>query len=256
MKNYLLLIFLFSGTIFAQNPDPSSIFLPLAQVDKAPGFSGCDPVNNENCSLEKITTYFLSNIEPEILKSVTPEDSYVVLKFIIDEEGKVRNSRVQSEHEVLKLRSLEILESLPDFTPALSQGKPVNVIMNIPIKLKLNDDESLLNKNPFDTRAIYAGCENEPDPEYCSQTKLVIDYSKSFYDLNIKTKGETIISMVALKIDEDGNVTEVTAEGTNKRLNNSVLRWGKQIKKFIPAVKDGKNVSMTYTFPLTYSSSN
>jgi len=249
------LIFLFSGTFLAQNHDPSSIFLPLAQVDKAPGFSGCDPVELENCSLEKITTYFLSNIEPEILKSITPEDSYVVLKFIIDEEGKVRNSRVQSEHEELKLRSVEILESLPDFTPALAKGKPVNVIMNIPIKLKLNDDVISLNKNPYDTKAIYAGCENEPDPAYCSQTKLLITYSNSFYDLNIKTKGETIISKVTLEIDEEGNVTEVTAEGTNKRLNNSVLRWGKQIKKFIPAVKDGKNVSMTYTFPLTYSSS-
>lgn len=256
MRNLLFLVLLATSSLYSQSQEPSSVFMQLEQVDEAPVFPDCRTEEFDNCSLEKITSYFLTNLDPQILKSLSPEESNVILKFIIDHKGKIRNARAQSENEELKTEAVKILNSMPDFTPALSNGLPVNVIMNIPVKLESKDPVPPLDSKLYDTRAVVVGCENTSNPEACSQNTLLKGFIISFYDLRISTKGDIITSFVVLNINEEGKVIEVTAEGSNKKLNSAILRWGKKIKDFIPAVKDGRNVSMIYQFPITYSSTN
>lgn len=256
MRHLLFLILFASPYLNAQSPEPSSVFMQLGEVDQPPVFPGCESGDFDNCSLEKITSHFLSDVDFQILKSLSPEESYVILKFIIDHEGKVRAARAQSVNEELKAEAVKILNTLPEFTPALSKGLPVNVIMNIPVKLESKNLVQPYKSTLYDTRAVVVGCENTPNPADCSQKMLLNGFINSFFDLGIRTKGEMIKSLVILEINEEGKVTELTAEGTNKKLNNAILRWGKKIDDFIPAVKDGRNVSMTYQFPITFSSSN
>ena len=256
MRFLSFIFFLATPNLYAQSPEPSSVFMQLNEVDQAPVFPDCKAEEFDNCSLEKLTSHFLTNLDPQILKSLSPAESNVILKFIIDHQGKIRNARAQCENEQLKAEAVKILNTLPEFIPALSKGLPVNVIMNIPVKLESKDPVHPSKATLYDTRALVVGCENKPNPAECSQNKLLKGFINSFYDLGISTKGDIITSFVVLNINEEGKVIDVTAEGTNKKLNTAILRWGKKIKDFIPAVKDGRNVSMIYQFPITYSSSN
>ncbi|HSP83957.1 MAG TPA: hypothetical protein VLN72_09540, partial [Gillisia sp.] len=98
MRNLLFLVLLASSSLYSQSQEPSSVFMQQEQVDEAPVFPDCKTEEFDNCSLEKITSHFLTNLDPQILKSLSPEESNVILKFIIDHNGKIRNARAQSDN--------------------------------------------------------------------------------------------------------------------------------------------------------------
>jgi TonB family protein len=62
----------------------------------------------------------------------------VILRFIIDEKGKVTYPRIiRSVSPGLDKESLRVIKILPDFSPAMLRGKPVRVPYNLPVVYKL-----------------------------------------------------------------------------------------------------------------------
>lgn len=256
MRFFFLLILLSNGILQAQDIEPSSVFMQLNEVEQSPAYPGCEGMDF-NCSIEKITSYFIQHIDSTILNSLTPEESVVILKFIIDREGKVRRPTTKSKSEKLKAESLRIIAELPNFIPAVHDGKGVNVPIDIPLKLESRDPPPLSHSELYDIPDRFKGCAKINSAQNCTQLAIMNSFSNRYYDLGIRSKGETIKSIVTFQIDENGKITEVTTEGSNNVLNKALDNWGRKLDDFfILAVKDGKNVSMTYTFPVTLSTTN
>ena len=62
----------------------------------------------------------------------------VIVKFIITETGKIENIRVTKNlHYECDLEAYRVVNSMPDWIPAMIDGKPVKVEYTIPISFKL-----------------------------------------------------------------------------------------------------------------------
>lgn len=66
----------------------------------------------------------------------------VLLRFVVDEEGKVGNVTVKrSVSPGLDEEAIRVVSMLPNFKPGMVQGKPVSVYFNLPIVFKLEENE-------------------------------------------------------------------------------------------------------------------
>lgn len=245
----VLLLLLFNGAIFGQNSNSSPVFFSLAQVDQAPMFPGCDSPDFNECSLEKITSHFLENLDEALLGSLHPEDAVVILRFIVDREGKVRSPKVQSNNEELKIAGVDLLKELPDFIPGVHEGEKVNVIVDLPMKIE-NAPTVSSNSNNYDSQAMPVNCKSKKDPKLCTSEFVQQFFHKNFRDHNIKTGGERQQAVIKYTIDPEGKVTNVTAEGPNEELNKQGITTIKKLPVFIPATKDGNNVAMEFSMPI------
>ncbi len=64
----------------------------------------------------------------------------VIVRFLVDENGKVRNPQVMSGvSPVLDEEALRVVSLLPDFKPAEYQGKPAKYYLTLPIVFRLDD---------------------------------------------------------------------------------------------------------------------
>ncbi len=63
----------------------------------------------------------------------------VYAKFVVDKTGKVRNAEIMRGIDpVLDKEALRVINLLPDFTPGMQGGKPVDVWFTVPIVFKLD----------------------------------------------------------------------------------------------------------------------
>ena len=63
----------------------------------------------------------------------------VYVEFVIDEEGKVRNARVQRSTIAFgcEEEAVRVVSMMPDWQPAMKDGQPVKMEMTLPIKFEL-----------------------------------------------------------------------------------------------------------------------
>ena len=62
----------------------------------------------------------------------------VYVQFVVTKHGKVDKVKViKSEDEMLNKAAKEVIKNLPGFTPGKQMGRPVNVIMTVPINFIL-----------------------------------------------------------------------------------------------------------------------
>lgn len=63
----------------------------------------------------------------------------VVVKFVVDKDGRVTNARVaQPVHPSLDKEALRVINSMPRWTPGKQKGKPVRVTYTVPLMFRLN----------------------------------------------------------------------------------------------------------------------
>lgn len=75
---------------------------------------------------------------PEELKELNLEPVSVFTKFIIDKDGSVKNVEViKSDDERFNESALAAVNKIPNWEPALKDGKPVAVEYNLPIRYTL-----------------------------------------------------------------------------------------------------------------------
>jgi len=88
-------------------------------VEDMPGFPGGKPA---------LKTYIYSNLEyPEKAKN-EGIGGEVVVRFLVNEKGKVVNSEVlRSSNQVLDATALKVVREMPDWTPGYQRGKAVKV---------------------------------------------------------------------------------------------------------------------------------
>ncbi len=53
--------------------------------------------------------------------------------FIIDKEGKIKNITATGGPDIMNQHAVEVIKLLPQFTPALKEGKPIEVAYHLPV---------------------------------------------------------------------------------------------------------------------------
>lgn len=130
MKRLLFLVFLiyFTSSSFAQNAVSSygKFPLPYETVEIKPEFDG---------GYIGFVKYIAANF---VLPEVESLSGAVKVSFIIDTDGKIGNIQVLSDlGEGTGEEAIRVLKSCPLWSPGMQDGAKVNVVMKMPINLKI-----------------------------------------------------------------------------------------------------------------------
>ena len=122
------------------NPDPVEVFT-FTQVESMPVFAGCEEAltNDERyaCMNSQLMAYVSSNFEVTDGMIQFSRGEKLFVEFIIEKNGLVRNATiVRGEDELIAEEALRVVKSLPRFTPAKMNGKPVRMSYILPINVK------------------------------------------------------------------------------------------------------------------------
>jgi len=145
LKSYLFSFCLFfvSGILLAQS-DSSS----LMEAEQMPYFPGCehlkkDSEDKRNCSNSAIVNYIANNLKYPNSAQTAGIQGTVYVSFDINENGYVsRASLLKNINEACGNEALRVIQNMPRWEPAMDQGQPVKVQLNIPIHFYLKDDQN------------------------------------------------------------------------------------------------------------------
>ncbi|WP_235296192.1 TonB family protein [Portibacter marinus] len=127
----------------------------VADFDTPAYFPGCsdleDSASKEQCSKQKLLEYIYTNLKYPKQAAAKGQEGMVVTSFIISKDGKIRNISLKRELDGLSGSALETVAKMADETtwePAMKDGKPVAMELNLPIRFKLPEakkDEKVTN---------------------------------------------------------------------------------------------------------------
>ena len=125
-----LLLLLAGSTATVQAQDKKDSKGIYTYVDRMPEFTS------------DVNTYLASNIKyPEKARKENVQGR-AVIKFVVDEQGKVQNAMVEkATNPVLDAEALRVVRSMPAWRPGALKGKPVKVYYRIPIMFTLDNNK-------------------------------------------------------------------------------------------------------------------
>jgi hypothetical protein len=115
--------------------------VPFNVVENAPVFPGCGGGTNDElkaCFNAKMNDYFRENFNMEVAKELGLTGmNRVNVFFKIDEAGAIFDVVLRASSVTLGNEILRIINTLPQFRPALQRGKPVTVPYFMPFEFDL-----------------------------------------------------------------------------------------------------------------------
>lgn len=112
--------------------------------DIMPRFPGCeDPFisdeEKESCGKQKLLEFVYKNLEfPEDERDRI--DGMIVVQFVVDKEGNTNDiTVVRSLNKACDKKAVEVVSSFPKWIPGEHDGKKVNVLYTLPIRMKRSD---------------------------------------------------------------------------------------------------------------------
>ena len=122
--------------------DPTDVF-SFAQVETMPVFQGCeDAIGNDalyQCMNVQLMRFIASKFEVSERMMQFSTGEKVFVEFIIEKNGDVSHAKiVRGSDELVGEEAIRVVKSLPDFTPAKLNGKPVRMSYILPINVKLH----------------------------------------------------------------------------------------------------------------------
>ena len=124
-----------TGKITAERSAPKKVFKGKVYdiVDEMPSFPG---------GLEELYKWIYNNVQyPEVARENGIEGR-VILKFIIEKDGSLRDSTViHSVHPMVDREALRLVGQMPKWHPGKRAGVPVRVRYCLPIKFKLGESK-------------------------------------------------------------------------------------------------------------------
>jgi protein TonB len=104
--------------------------LPLPRVEVMPQFPGGD------AALQK---YIATHVQYPAIARENSLQGKVFVQFVINKRGEVENvSIIRGVDASLDKEALRVVQSLPNWSPGLQNGRPVRVLYTVPINFKLN----------------------------------------------------------------------------------------------------------------------
>ena len=116
------------------------------KVEEMPRFPGCENTEGsiaekKQCADKKMLEFIYTNFKVPIVAREGGVEGVLVIRFIIDEKGKVINPQILRNICAgcgkEGLRVVNRMNELPPWTPGKQNGKPVKVQWNLPIRICL-----------------------------------------------------------------------------------------------------------------------
>ena len=142
MKKTILLCFtalFFLHNLFAQYAEP------LTAAEQMPYFSGCENFadgskEKRNCSNRNLISFISQNLNYPAKAKAEGTEGMVYVSFVVATDGRVHSPLLL--HDIggdCGNEALRVINSLPPFQPAVQDGKPVEVKLNLPVRFSLQD---------------------------------------------------------------------------------------------------------------------
>lgn len=252
-KVFLLLLFLLPLLAQPQANSPTGPVIDITIVDQPPVFRNCEG-QGITCTTDAIKREIIQNINRNLLSPEETQGSLLmILKLIIDTEGKVVWTTAVGSSEAMRKEGIRIARGLSQFTPGKHEGQAANVILNVPLMMnfrKFSDNETFFETSyeDVDFFAYYPECSNE-DKRECTSKKITNTVNHSF---NISGLKEGYYkTAISFTIDNTGKIRNIIAEGPNEKFNRRGISAVENLPDLIPAMKDGTGVHTTYLLPIT-----
>ncbi|MCB0616134.1 MAG: TonB family protein [Phaeodactylibacter sp.] len=242
-------------------------------VDRMPVFAGCETEKTESeqasCSKQKLVEFMISKLEyPEAAKKAEVEGK-VLVQFTIAQDGAVQDAEVlQGIGYGCDEAALAVVTTMPNWTPAMKDGKPVALKMTLPFTFSLPKGTAQLGEDKEEVFKVveemprFPGCDEEGVSEgelvQCSNRKLFeyifnnIKYPKEAKDADIE--GTAVVSFV---VDKEGWVKDIkVARPLHESIDAEVIRAVKQMnemdERWIPGRQKGKAVNVQFNLPVKF----
>ena len=123
------------GEIAVESSGPKKVFTGKVYdlVDEMPSFPG---------GLEELYKWIGSNVQYPAVAWENGIEGRVILKFIVEKDGSLRDSTViHSVHPMLDREALRLVGQMPKWNPGKRAGVPVRVRYCLPIKFKVGESK-------------------------------------------------------------------------------------------------------------------
>ena len=118
---------------------PVRFGMPKADDDKAFGVA-----HNEDMpkfmggGIDYFSRWVASHIQYPVEAAISKVEGSVVVSFIIDVDGSVVDAKIlRSSYAVFNTEALRVVKNSPKWTPGMQDGKPVKVMLNIPVNFRI-----------------------------------------------------------------------------------------------------------------------
>lgn len=123
------------GKITAERSAPKKVFKGKVYdlVDEMPSFPG---------GLEELYKWIDNNVQYPAIAWENGIEGRVILKFIVEKDGSLRDSTViHSVHPMLDREALRLVGQMPKWNPGKRAGVPVRVRYCLPMKFKIGESK-------------------------------------------------------------------------------------------------------------------
>jgi protein TonB len=154
-KIIFLLIIQFTTFCFAQTVEAEKLLtnteevkavesepMPYNRVELPPLAPNCKekwkPEKKQKCTREFINSYINRRLNTDLVSELGLTGFFRIdLTFTIDKEGKSKNISATGGPEIMNQNAMEVIQTLPQLTPAMHNGELVEVYYKVPIAFSI-----------------------------------------------------------------------------------------------------------------------
>lgn len=281
-------------------PPPSAPKEIFRIVEEMPRFPGCEDLKGtikekEDCAKEKLLMFLGSNVKYPKIARENGIEGQAVIQFTVTKMGDIEDVVVLRDPgagmgEASKV-VVEAMNTMPlKWTPGRQKGVPVNVQYTVPLKFKLNNDTSPINKEnqspaqfsnvppppppppppPFKAEIFkiveemprFPGCEDAKLSDgaklECAKGKLM-QYIGTHINYNAKARENGVegVAVVQFTITKKGDIKDVVilrdpGNGLGDDAKKVISSMNEMPSKWIPGRQRGVAVDVQYTVPVKF----
>jgi len=209
---------------FASVAQPTEKVATIAE--QMPYFMGCTDLENgtsekRNCSNQNLIDFINRNVQyPQAARDHGIEGT-VLVKFIVNHYGMVEYSEVLRDiGGDCGKEALRLVELMPEWEPALDEGKPVSISLNLPVTFSLQNAKALVANRYQIQWGTLRG-------DKTSKEELKNHITKKLY-VRDEMGEEVDISTLTFFFQRKRSVLEETSTG---RINKKMEKLIKKVKK-------------------------
>ncbi len=277
LTRYLLALPIVFALAFAfslpGNTEEATEAVQPGDVDRMPAFAGCEAVKTEKeqeeCSNQKLVEFISGRLKyPEAARKAGVEGK-VIVQFTIAENGEVKEAEVlKSVGHGCDEAALAVVMAMPNWTPAMKDGKPAKVKMTLPFTFSLPREKAQAAKGAEEVFQVveemprFPGCEREGAPAeelaQCSNAKLAeYIFGNIRYPADARDAGVEGMAVVSFVVDKEGRVQDVkTARSLHESIDAEVIRVVKLMnemeERWTPGRQKGQSVNVQFNLPVQF----
>jgi TonB family protein len=244
---------IFNGSPEAQKPKTKKVKI---SPDKNGVYQMAEVLPNYPGGVSAMMKYLTINMKypQEAVKKHI--EGRVIVQFVVDKDGTVRNANVVRSIPELDKEAIRIVEAMPKWRPGKQDGKNVKVGFTLPITFKLDGNKhevALTETSPkaydvVEEQPCFMGGQHKMFEYFASHLKYPAAAQKD------KMQGKVIIQFV---VGKDGDISSArVVRSIREDLDNEALRVINSMPRWQPGKMEGKNVAVKFTVPFTFKLDN